>query len=87
MAVHEPVIEYANRVIDIMATESASLANAMEDFFNAAEQLSTDPRSNALRGDFLNSGELIAVRFNDLSLQVDKIAEEAEIVFASPLMN
>ena len=81
LAIHEPVIEYANRVIDIMATESASLANAMEDFFNAAEQLSTDPRSNALRGDFLSSGELIAVRFNDLSLQVDKIAEEAEISF------
>ena len=81
LAVHEPVIEYANRVIDIMATESASLANAMEDFFNAAEQLSTDPRSNALRGDFLSSGELIAVRFNDLSLQVDKIAEEAEVSF------
>ncbi|MFL2502382.1 MAG: flagellar hook-associated protein FlgK [Luminiphilus sp.] len=81
LAVHEPVIEYANRVIDIMATESVSLANAMEDFFNAAEQLSTDPRSNALRGDFLSSGELIAVRFNDLSLQVDKIAEEAEISF------
>ena len=81
LAVHEPVIEYANRVIDIMATESASLANAMEDFFNAAEQLSTDPRSNALRGDFLSSGELIAVRFNDLSLQVDRIAEEAEVSF------
>ena len=81
LAVHEPVIEYANRVIDIMATESASLANAMEDFFNAAEQLSTDPRSNALRGDFLSSGEVIAVRFNNLSLQVDKIAEEAEISF------
>ena len=81
LAVHEPVIEYANRVIDIMATESASLASAMEDFFNAAEQLSTDPRSNALRGDFINSGELIAVRFNDLSLQVDKIAEEAEVSF------
>ena len=81
LAVHEPVIQYANRVIDIMATESASLANAMEDFFNAAEQLSTDPRSNALRGDFLSAGELIAVRFNDLSLQVDKIAEEAEVSF------
>ena len=64
-----------------MATESASLANAMEDFFNAAEQLSTDPRSSALRGDFLSSGELIAVRFNDLSLQVDRIAEEAEVNF------
>ena len=37
LAVHEPVIKYANRVIDIMATETASLANAMEDFFNVGE--------------------------------------------------
>ena len=85
LAVHEPVIEYANRVIDIMATESASLANAMEDFFNAAEQLSTDPRSNALRGDFLSAGELIAVRFKTCRCRsID--AEEAELA-ASPLMN
>ena len=81
LAVHDPVIQYANRVIDIMANESASLANAMEDFFNAAEQLSTDPRSNPLRNDLLSSGELIAVRFNDLSLQIENIAEEAEISF------
>jgi flagellar hook-associated protein FlgK len=81
LAVNEPVIQYANRVIDIMANESASLANAMEDFFNASEQLSTDPRSNPLRNDFLSSGELIAVRFNDLSLQIENIAEEAEISF------
>lgn len=79
--VNEPVIEYANRIVDLIATESASLANAMDDFFNAAEQLSTDPRSTALRSDFLSSGELIAVRFNDLSLQIDKISEESEIEF------
>ncbi|MEL0039285.1 MAG: flagellar basal body protein, partial [Halieaceae bacterium] len=81
LKVTEPVIEYANRIVDLIATESASLANAMDDFFNAAEQLSTDPRSTALRGDFLSSGELIAVRFNDLSQQIDKISEESEIEF------
>jgi flagellar hook-associated protein FlgK len=81
LRVNEPVIEYANRIVDLIATESASLANAMDDFFNAAEQLSTDPRSTALRGEFLSSGELIAVRFNDISLQIDKISEESEIEF------
>ena len=39
LEVNEPVIEYANRIVDIMGTESVSLANAMDDFFNAAEQL------------------------------------------------
>lgn len=81
LKVNEPVIEFANRIVDLIATETASLANAMDDFFNAAEQLSTDPRSNALRRDFLSSGELIAARFNELSVQIDKISEESEIAF------
>mgnify|MGYP001234162204 FL=1 len=81
LKVNEPVIEFANRIVDLIATETGSLANAMDDFFNAAEQLSTDPRSNALRRDFLSSGELIAARFNELSVQIDKISEESEIAF------
>ena len=81
LKVNEPVIEFANRIVDLIATETGSLANAMDDFFNAAEQLSTDPRSDALRRDFLSSGELIAARFNELSVQIDKISEDSEINF------
>jgi len=81
LEVNEPVIEYANRIIDIMGTESVSLANAMDDFFNAAEQLSTDPKSAPLRTDFLNTGEVVAARFNDIALQVDTIAKESEVAF------
>lgn len=81
LEVNEPVIEYTNRIIDIMGTESVSLANAMDDFFNAAEQLSTDPKSAPLRTDFLNAGEVVAARFNDIALQVDTIAKESEVAF------
>ncbi|MDG2461189.1 MAG: flagellar hook-associated protein FlgK [Luminiphilus sp.] len=81
LEVNEPVIEYTNRIVDIMGTESVSLANAMDDFFNAAEQLSTDPKSGPLRTEFLNSGEVVAVRFNDIALQVDNIAKESEVSF------
>ena len=81
LEVNEPVIEYTNRIVDIMGTESVSLANAMDAFFNAAEQLSTDPKSAALRTDFLNAGELVAARFNDIALQVDNIAKESEVSF------
>jgi len=81
LEVNEPVIEYANRIVDIMGTESISLANAMDDFFNAAEQLSTDPKSAPLRTDFLNTGEVVAARFNDIALQVDTIAKESEVAF------
>jgi len=81
LEVNEPVIEYTNRIIDIMGTDSVSLANAMDDFFNAAEQLSTDPKSAPLRTDFLNSGEVVAARFNDIALQIDTIAKESEVAF------
>ena len=81
LEVNDPVIEYANRIVDIMGTESISLANAMDAFFNAAEQLSTDPKSAPLRTDFLSAGEVIAARFNDIALQVDTIAKESEAAF------
>ena len=81
LEVNEPVIEYTNRIVDIMGTESVSLANAMDEFFNAAEQLSTDPKSGPLRTEFLNSAEVVAARFNDISLQVDSIARDSEAAF------
>jgi flagellar hook-associated protein FlgK len=81
LEVNEPVIEYTNRIVDIMGTESVSLANAMDAFFNAAEQLSTDSRSAAYRTEFLNSAEVVAARFNDIALQVDNIAQESEVAF------
>ena len=81
LEVNEPVIEYTNRIVDIMGTESVSLANAMDEFFNAAEQLSTDPKSGPLRTEFLNSAEVVAARFNDISLQVDNVARESEAAF------
>ena len=60
---------------------SISVASALDNFFNSAEQLSTDPRSASLRIDFLNSAEVLAARFNDISLQVDNIATESELAF------
>ena len=81
LEVNEPVIEYTNRIVDIMGTQSISLANAMDEFFNAAEQLSTDPKSGPLRTEFLNTAEVVAARFQDISLQVDSIARESELAF------
>ena len=81
LSVNEPVIQYANRVIDLMATESGSLSNAIDNFFNAAQLLSSQPSSLTQRNEFLNSAEVVASRFNDISSQVDRVAEEAEAQF------
>ena len=37
--------------------------------------------SAPLRTDFLNAGEVVATRFNDIALQVDAIAKESEVAF------
>ena len=81
LEVNDPIIEYTNRIVDIMGTPAISVASALDNFFNSAEQLSTDPRSASLRIDFLNSAEVLAARFNDISLQVDSIATESELAF------
>ena len=79
LSVNSPVVRYANQIIDSIGSESASLATAIDKFFNAAEQLSGEPRSQVLRGEFLNSSELVAARFNDLSAEVDSIAADTEM--------
>ena len=81
LSVNEPVIQYANRVIDLMATESGSLSNAIDNFFNAAQLLSSQPSSLTYRNEFLNSAEVVASRFNNISSQVDRVAEDAEAEF------
>ena len=76
---NEPVIDYTNRIVDIMGTGTVSISSALDAFFNAAEQLSTDPRSAPLRTDFLNSAEVLAGRFKDISSQVDNIGVESQL--------
>ena len=76
---NEPVIDYTNRIVDIMGTGAVSISSALDAFFNAAEQLSTDPRSAPLRTDFLNSAETLAGRFKDISSQVDNIGVESQL--------
>ena len=81
LSVNEPVIQFANRIIDLMATESGSLSSAIDGFFNSAEILSTQPDSVTFRNEFLNSAEVVASRFNDLSLQIDTVAQDSESEF------
>ena len=76
---NEPVIDYTNRIVDIMGTGAVSISSALDAFFNSAEQLSTDPRSAPLRTDFLNSAETLAGRFKDISSQVDNIGVESQL--------
>ncbi|MBU3723654.1 MAG: flagellar hook-associated protein FlgK, partial [Limnohabitans sp.] len=74
----EPMVNYANRVIDIMGSTSMGLSGALDQFFNAARDLSSDPASTVMRGSFLRDSENLAARFGELSSQLDLVQNETD---------
>jgi len=74
----EPMVNYANRVIDIMGSTSMGLSSALDQFFNSARDLSSDPASTVMRGSFLRDSENIASRFGELSSQLNLVQNETD---------
>jgi len=74
----EPMVNYANRVIDIMGSASMGLSGALDQFFNAARDLSSDPGSTVMRSSFVRDSENLASRFGELSAQLDLVQSETD---------
>ena len=74
----EPMVNYANRVIDIMGGPSMGLSSALDQFFGSARNLSADPASSVLRGSFVRDAENLATRFGQLSGQLDLVQSETD---------
>ena len=74
----EPMVNYANRVIDIMGGPSMGLSSALDQFFGSARNLSADPASSVLRGSFVRDAENLATRFGQLSSQLDLVQSETD---------
>jgi flagellar hook-associated protein FlgK len=71
-----PMVDYANRVIDVMGAESMGLVSALDQFFASARTLSSNPASTVLRGAFVRDAEGLTSRFGLLSTQLDLIDTE-----------
>ncbi len=76
LASQEPMVNYANRVIDIMGGPSMGLSSALDQFFGSARNVSSDPASSVLRGSFVRDAENLATRFGQLSSQLDLVQNE-----------
>ncbi len=72
----QPMVDFANRIIDIMGSDSIGLPPALDQFFETARLLSTDPSSNILRAQFLRDADSLAGRFRELSAQITTIDTE-----------
>ena len=73
LASQEPMVSYANRVVDIMGGESMGLSSALDRFFEAARALSSDASSTVMRGSFMREAEGVGERFGQLSAQLDLV--------------
>ncbi len=76
LATQGPIVDYTNRVIDILGSDTVGLPPSMDKFFASARALSTDPSSTILRGQFLRDTEGLADRFHQLSTQMEAIELE-----------
>jgi flagellar hook-associated protein FlgK len=74
----EPMVNYANRVVNILGSEDVGLLSAFDEFFDSARQLSTDSSSLILRSQFLSKSEGLTERFQTLSGQLGLVTQESQ---------
>lgn len=73
-----PLVQYTNRVIDLMADETVGLSAAMTSFFNASRDLAAQPASLITRNLFLRGSEGVASGFRLLMSQLGLIDDETK---------
>ena len=78
LATQDPMIKYADRIVDVMGSDTSSLSSAFDQFFASAANLSSDPASRALRNLYLRDADGLAVRFRELSGQLSNIEQETQ---------
>jgi flagellar hook-associated protein FlgK len=76
LATQEPLVNYTQRVMDIMGDKSVGLSSALDTFFNAARSLSVDPASTVMRTSFIRASEGVGSRFAELAGQLSLVSTE-----------
>lgn len=71
-----PLIDYADRVVDILGSQKTGLTGALDSFFAAARAVSSDAASPELRASFLSEADGLAQRLRTLGGQLDVINTE-----------
>jgi flagellar hook-associated protein FlgK len=80
-----PMVDYGNRIVDIMGSDTVGLPPALDKFFGTARQLSVDPASTILRGQFLRDADGLASRFRELSTQMQGVDTETREAISSKI--
>ena len=73
----EPLVQYSNRVIDLMAGDQTSLTVAMTRFFEGARALSVSPASPIVRASFLGEANALSSAFRQLHAELQAVDQES----------
>ena len=72
----EPLIRYTDRLVDLLGSEEGSLTTAMNGFFSATSQLSSNPAEESFRQQFLSSVNFFAERSKAIGEELESIENE-----------
>lgn len=72
----QPLLAYQNRLIDMMGGESTGVTPALNQFFEAARDLASDPASQSARTLFLRDAEGLAAGIRQLAGQFGLLDDE-----------
>lgn len=70
---HDATYELAVQIDNMLADPAAGLSPALQSFFNAVQDLASDPTSTPARQVVLSEGESLVARFNDLFSRLDDL--------------
>lgn len=74
---HETMFDLSSQIDNLLADPAAGLTPVMQNFFNALQDLASDPASTPARQVVLSEGESLTARFNDLFGRLDGLREGA----------
>lgn len=70
---------YAKQVEDLLASDSLSLANGLESFFDSVQAVADDPTSISARQVMLTEADTLANRFNTIDTQLDSFNSQVNL--------
>ena len=73
LSFEKPATDYANRILNLVGSDSSSLTSAFDRFFSSSKQLATNPSSEPLRQDFLSSSTFLAARVKSMASELQEI--------------
>lgn len=80
LQMQQPVIEYTQRILDVIAAEDGNLTTAVDRFFTSLNRLELDPSSISSRNELLASGQFLSGRTRSIGTELADMERESALL-------